>query len=746
MPSCAGRRACRFRYCIDAILAVAALALAIGCGPNVHSGDDDTVDSGIFDACNPAEDSDADCISNAIEGCGLDPAPDRDGDGNPDWFDADADGDGIRDSIEVGDNCDMPADTDGDGIPDYLDLDSDNDGLRDEYEDRDGNGVIGDCTDTCSSTGDCTGGESYTCSIPISGPPGTCVSIECLNGESDPHNGDTDGDGIPDGLEGTFICNPPSEDNPDGLKRIVYADSAATIYSNANWRVALEVDALQGLPGIAAATALESAYTFDMTAPEIAVAGFLASRQAISGSAVGEVNWAIAVLPSVLQIGTVNIRVSGSNTTSLDGFDTVLNTVLQITTSSPMDAAQLRAFVLPALLSRSSVDVTMPPTGWVGVTDTQFILSMQTVYRVMTQQTVFQGAVARLVDFDDRTKKTGIHADDLSNGTGHSVSGNGEEIECEQFLADQQATADIMWIVDESGSVDDDRARIANNAVTFFNKAIAAGLDFRMGVTDMNNTGPGGQPGIFASRQAGGTGDRWLLDNDATVFATNINQPSGVDAYDCCDEHGLTQMRSAIQRHTPRNNADPQMVRENAKLVLLFVTDEKPDEVEDAGILGEGNLNPTPAQQTQIDNLVASYVGDLVSNDAVAHLIAEPPPFDAVTCSSGGAEHAFGYYELINAVGGQVGSICQDDLGPTLDAIIDSIVGEASPIVLSKFPISASISVARDGTKIGRSRDVGWDYRGSANSIVFFNMPFDPANPSDIVVSYRRWADQVPIE
>lgn len=725
-------------------LGIAALALTVGCGPNATGGGDDDVDSGIFDSCNPNEDSDGDCIPNSLEGCGLDPAPDRDGDGNPDWFDTDADGDGIRDEIEVGDDCNMPRDTDGDGNPDFTDLDSDNDGLRDEYEDRDGNGVIGECFDTCTDNADCTE-EGYNCSVPIFGPPGTCVSIECLGGESDPHNGDTDMDGTPDGLEGTFICNPPSEDNPDGLKRIVYADSAQTLYANANWRVALEEDALQGLPTIGAPTALESAYTFDLTAPEIAVAGFLGSRATISPSAIGEANWAIATLPTVLQISAVTIRVSGSNTTSLDGFDTVLNTTLQLTTSTPMDVTQLRAAILPALIARSPVDVIMPPAGWVGASDTQFILSMQTVYRAMTQQTIFQGAVARLLDFDDRTKQTGIHADDLSNGTGHSVSGNGEEVECEQFLADQQATADIMWIVDESGSVDDDRARIANNAVTFFNKAIAAGLDFRMGVTDMNNTGPGGQTGIFASRMAGGTGDRWLLDSDASEFATNINTPSGIDAYDCCAEHGLTQMRSAINRHTPRNSNDPQMVREEAKLVILFVTDEKAEEVEDSTSMGEGNIEPSAAQQTEIANLVASYIGDLTAHDAIAHLIAEPAPFDSTTCSSG-AEHAYGYYEVVNAVGGQTGSICQDDLGPTLDAIIDSIVGEASPITLSKFPISASISVARDGTKVPRSRDTGWDYRGSANSIVFFNMPFDPANPSDIVVSYRRWADQVPIE
>jgi hypothetical protein len=262
----------------------------------------------------------------------------------------------------------------------------------------------------------------------------------------------------------------------------------------------------------------------------------------------------------------------------------------------------------------------------------------------------------------------------------------------------------------------------------------------------MNDTGPGGQPGIFASREAGGTGDRWLLPGDATTFVANINAPSGPDTGDFGSEHGLTQGRAAITRHLPRNNADPQMIREHAKLVVIYVTDEKPDEVEDAGILNEGNNNPNATQQMQIDDLVAPYIADFMTNDAIAHLIAEPLPYASTTCSSGGAEHAFGYYELVQATGGQVGSICQDDLGPTLDSIIDDIIGEASPIVLSKYPISASISVARDNNVVARSRDQGWDYRGSSNSIIFFNMPFDPANPSDIVVSYRRWAEQVPVE
>ena len=56
------------------------------------------------------------------------------------------------------------------------------------------------------------------------------------------------------------------------------------------------------------------------------------------------------------------------------------------------------------------------------------------------------------------------------------------------------------------------------------------------------------------------------------------------------------------------------------------------------------------------------------------------------------------------------------------------------------------LAVTRDGRVVKRSRDEGWDFRSSANSVVFFNLPFDPAHPSDTIVSYRRWAVQVPIE
>lgn len=730
---------------LSALLGLTMLLVPSGCGPssNLNNPPDPQPDSGAA-RCDPAADDDNDCIPNGVEGCTEDPPADRDRDGRPNHFDSDADNDGIPDDREVGPDCAIPRDTDGDSLPDYLDGDSDNDSVRDQYEDRNGDGRVGTCETPCASDGACDMAAGERCSLPRQGNDGVCVSFDCLGGETDPRSTDTDGDGIPDAQEGTFICNPRSEENPYGVKRLVYADSANTIYTSANWRLALEPEALQNVPAIQSPGPLDSAYVFDLSDPTLEVAGFLVSRAAGSDSAVGEASSLIGVLSGAAQIQSVTPRVSGTPTTSLDGYDSVVSATLELRTVQPVDVTALRAAMIPLLLGRDAGAVNIPAPGWAGGQATDFVVVYQTVYRADAEQTLYMGAVTRRSAYDDRTRNTALHADDISNGTGHSVSGNPEALECETFRASQQPKADIIWVMDESASVNDDRERIASAAADFFTQAVTAGLDFRMGVTDMNDTGPGGQPGIFASRQAGGTGDRWLLPDEPGVFADNIIDPSGPDAGDLGREHGLTQARAAFDRHLPRDSSNPRMIREDAQLVVLFVSDEKPEEVKDRNILGNGNQEPTPAQQSQIDSLLAPYIADFQANDAVAHLIAEPLPFDE-PCSDLG-EHAYGYYELVSATGGQTGSICQADLRLTIDAIIDSIVGTASPVVLSTYPISASIAVTRDNVVVPRSRLTGWDYRGASNAIVFFNMPFDPDNPSDVVVSYRRWAEQVGIE
>ena len=108
----------------------------------------------------------------------------------------------------------------------------------------------------------------------------------------------------------------------------------------------------------------------------------------------------------------------------------------------------------------------------------------------------------------------------------------------------------------------------------------------------------------------------------------------------------------------------------------------------------------------------------------------------------------FAAQEIANSTGGQVHSICQTDLGPTVQRIMSDVIGRASPIVLSERPISVSIAVAREDksvqpsalTPLQRSRQDGFDYNAIHNSIVFFNQGFTQY-PYEIVVSYERWSN-----
>ncbi|MEB2311865.1 MAG: hypothetical protein OZ921_17080 [Sorangiineae bacterium] len=82
-------------------------------------------------------DADSDNISDADEGRDDPGGPrDTDGDGTPDYLDADSDGDTIPDLVEAGTRfaCSPPLDSDGDGTPNHRDLDSDDNGIPDRDE------------------------------------------------------------------------------------------------------------------------------------------------------------------------------------------------------------------------------------------------------------------------------------------------------------------------------------------------------------------------------------------------------------------------------------------------------------------------------------------------------------------------------------------------------------------------------------------------------------------------------------
>jgi hypothetical protein len=428
--------------------------------------------------------------------------------------------------------------------------------------------------------------------------------------------------------------------------------------------------------------------------------------------------------------------------TAPGGADAIIRTTLIAAAIQPMTAAAVRDAVLPALLARAPETVTVPTLA-ADATGTAFAITFQTVLRrdpagAAKLVALYTGAVVPLDLYDDPGQTAALLADDLGNGSALAPSGAEENTECLRHDVSGSAPVDMIWVVSESAAAQPARARLAGLASDILVQAKARGLDLRMGVTDMR--GPVGldAAGRFAARAAAGTGDRWLLAGDADAFAAALRDPSGPDAAAPAGQYGLTQALAAVARHLPRSATDAQRIRPGAALVVVLVTGDKPQEIEDGTSLGDGNRSPTLAQEAQIATVLAPYLTGLAQEGAQVHLLAEPLPFDEPACT-GAREHAYGYYQLAETTGGVVGSICQEDLAPTVTLMLDAVAARLSPVTLPHRPITASLAVTRGDVLVPRSRSIGWSYGGGADTIVLLGQPSDSSLLGDVVVAYRRW-------
>jgi hypothetical protein len=304
--------------------------------------------------------------------------------------------------------------------------------------------------------------------------------------------------------------------------------------------------------------------------------------------------------------------------------------------------------------------------------------------------------------------------------------------------------ADIIWVVDESGSMDDDRQNIVNNANNFFSRALSSGLDFRMCVT--NVVQPNGSykaalgkccSRISTNSTDDGGVDRFLLPSEQSIFSACVKNPPGYEGY---AEYGLVNAKEAVTRHLPRAASDPSKIRPDAKLVIIVATDEYPESL--ASVIGSANKSVATlpaATQSSVDAALQPYLA-LFTGATDPEAAAMFHVIGGVSNNSCNAYMAHGYKELAQQLGGQVGDVCQKDLGNTLQVIIDSVVGSASPVKLEYVPISASLAVALDAVAIERGRDNGFDYRSANNALVFINVKYKKG--SEVVASYKRWVKQ----
>ena len=714
--------------------------------------------------CTPGKDTDNDGIPDEIEGCGKN-APDTDGDQVPDYSDTDSDGDKVLDKVEGS------KDSDGDKKPDYKDSDKDNDGVKDGDEDLNGDGLLGCCLNTCGEKRkNCPTVKPNECGKGQKCAGGKCtplVHFLCSNGESDPKKKITFPGNTPDKDLPTFVCHKKGETGSSGLKPMQFKKN-----KTGDWALALETSAMYGELTIAGAKAKEAAGAIELnkktvaTQPVPGVAGFVVSMPAWGKDVINMAAQVASKISSQLPgKSKVSQIVSGSKITSHDGFPTVVGTTLEVTLTGNRNPPSVRNDLYGIILNRAKGQLGKLPAANFGPPTKSHYIVFQTLYRPKLGQVLVMGGVAAKSMVADQKINAGIHLDDISNGTGLATYSDGDTIECDPFILAGTPVADIIWVVDESGSMSDNRQDIINNASAFFAQALKSGLNFRMGVAGMKNPNStyGGPVAVgrfcsvaTTSTSHDGGPDRFLTSKEQSIFKACVKNPP---YYEGGSEYGLAHTYEAVTRHLPRHPGIANKIRKDATLVIIIATDEAPQEFKSystyKGKSGFLNYNEyaidqcTTSKMGQINNYLDSWVKLFTGKDpkwgsegkAVVHLIAG---VCKSKCGSYPPEFPWGYQELVKATGGQIGDICQKNLGVTLQKMINSITGKASPAILQYVPMSASLAVAVNKTQVPRSRSAGFDYDRASNALIFHGVSLSKGK--QVVASYRRWTKQQVID
>jgi hypothetical protein len=783
----------------------AAVALDLQPGTRTNPTIIDTDGDGRSDGC---EDRNR---NGRRDGNEMDPlAPDTDGDGLTDAQEdpngsctrnanetnaaaADTDGDGIGDAIEIslGTNPTL-ADTDGDGLNDGVEdanqngvvepnetnpnlSDTDGDGIPDGTEDADHDGTVdaGETDPRDADTDDDGLTDQQEIAAGTNPNDNDSDNDNLLDGEelirgTNPNDSDSDNDGVLDGDEVIAGTNPNNANDPNPT----VGSGINTICSTAG----LKVVQFQNHAGANTQVSLESSYTFaqitvaggDSAAVladnALGIAGFVLNIAApVAGT--NPTNQAQALLArltgglATLGATAVNVQNNGRAITTHDNFGAVVDIRANLTFAANERSTTVRNRVM-AVLSNLALNQFTGLPGPAGGTSTSYVLRFQSLVRTGPTRIVAVGSLVPQASFDDPATVHRAQVEDLSNGTALARAYSTNATGCDPFVAAGTPRADFIWMADVSASTDNDRGTIATAADTIFTALANNGVDFRMGVVPhFENRIMRGGPANAGDLRSGFTRNRQTFIND-------LNNTANTDG---C-EYGLTAADDALNKALPRTpTGQPENVlrlREDAQLVVFYISDEHAQEVENfqCGRLNlgtglgdihsgvhEGAAVPSAAQQVAIDNIAAPFVTNIRNNNGIA--FAQIHPIQAPYCFvdfPADEEEGYGYYEAATGTGGTFYRVCDNNPGAVLQDIIDAISGAASEYVLADTPISSTIKVgltrqnSTTTTVVPRSSVQGFDYDAAANTIFFRGTTFRPNLGDSVTISYRIFEEPNP--
>jgi hypothetical protein len=306
----------------------------------------------------------------------------------------------------------------------------------------------------------------------------------------------------------------------------------------------------------------------------------------------------------------------------------------------------------------------------------------------------------------------------------------GETNAYQQIAQPVQSKVDVLWVIDNSGSMRSSQESVAANFQTFMQRFMARGYDFQMAVTTTDAYRAAFFPDDqrYTSQFVDGTdatshsGIRIInaqTPNLESVFITNILQ--GIEGNG--DERAFQSMRDSLNNQL---NAD--FVRDGAFLAIIIVSDEDDFSHDSPEFIGRDYYNPAfHTVQSYVDYLDALKPATSGRRNYSVSAIAifDEQCLDQVNDYWTGRIVGYRYSQLINATGGVKGSLCSE-FGDTLKLISDEIVNLTTRFQLTRIPQVDTIEVFVNSTQMAQDELNGWTYHADDNVIIFHGTAIPP--------------------
>jgi hypothetical protein len=268
--------------------------------------------------------------------------------------------------------------------------------------------------------------------------------------------------------------------------------------------------------------------------------------------------------------------------------------------------------------------------------------------------------------------------------------------------------ADILWIIDNSGSMGGEQAALSNSFSDFINGFVTLGLDFHLGVitTDMDLVGQSGKL----------QGSPAYLTQQTPNIITTFQARVQVGTNGSATEEGLLAAQTALS--PPLTNMGQQnygFLRDDAVLSLLYVSDED---------------DFSPGVWPDYVN----FISGLKADPAKIQVSSIVGPAGGCNGPLGSASDGADYRNVASSFNGINVDICNDDFTAALQEISDAVTALATAFPLTHVPIPGTLQVLVGGVSVPGGAST-WSYNPVSNEILFESGAVPP-ECSDLEIRY----------